>query len=76
MPLQADNLPSGSQPVTVAVVLVSSKRLSAEAKVRIAPTMAFGIALGSYENNGFKSESKKPAFESMNNVGLGTTCDV
>ena len=69
-------MPSGSLPITVAIVLVSSERLSTESKICTAPTMASGIALGTYENNGFKSESKKPAFEYVNNVGLGIACDV
>ena len=73
---KANSLPSGSLPITIAIVLVSSKRLSTESKICTAPIMASGIALGIYENNGFKPDSKKPAFESVNKVDLGTACDV
>ena len=73
---KANSLSSGSLPITIAIVLVSSKRLSMESKICTAPTMASRIALGIYENNGFKSDSKKPAFESVNKVDLGTACDV
>ncbi|KAK3018587.1 hypothetical protein RJ639_002822 [Escallonia herrerae] len=61
-----------SQANSVAVVLASSEGLSAESKLQTASAIATGTVLGTYEDNRFKSESKKPALKSVDFFGLGT----
>ncbi|KAL6221548.1 hypothetical protein ACLB2K_004944 [Fragaria x ananassa] len=54
----------------IAIVLASSEGLSA--KSCTASAIASGAVLGIYEDNRYKSESKKPALKSVDILGLGT----
>lgn len=65
-----------SQANDVAVVLASSEELSAESKLSTVSAIATGTLLGTYEDNRFKSESKKPALKSVDFLGLGTGPDL
>ncbi|KAJ9688991.1 hypothetical protein PVL29_014576 [Vitis rotundifolia] len=65
-----------AQASDVAIVLASSEGLSAESKIYTASAIASGTVLGIYEDNRFKSESKKPALKSVDIIGLGTGPDV
>ncbi|KAG2665054.1 hypothetical protein I3760_16G112000 [Carya illinoinensis] len=56
----------------VAIVLASSEGLSAELKLGTASAIASGTVLGLYEDNRYKSESKKPTLKSVDILGLGT----
>ncbi|KAJ4709590.1 Leucine aminopeptidase [Melia azedarach] len=57
----------------VAVVLASSDGLSDESKLTAASAVASGTVLGVYEDNRYKSESKKAApLRSVDIIGLGT----
>ncbi|KAA8535356.1 hypothetical protein F0562_030357 [Nyssa sinensis] len=61
-----------AQASNVAIALASSEGLSAESKVNTASAIASGTVLGIYEDNRFRSESKKPALKSVDIIGLGT----
>ncbi|GLT73361.1 hypothetical protein SLA2020_452270 [Shorea laevis] len=61
-----------AQASDVAIVLASSEGLSAESKLNTATAIASGTVLGLYEDNRYKSESKKPALKSVDILGLGT----
>ncbi|XP_062157954.1 leucine aminopeptidase 1-like [Alnus glutinosa] len=61
-----------AQASDVAIVLASSEGLSAELKLNTATAIASGTVLGLYEDNRYKSESKKPALKSVDILGLGT----
>ncbi|XP_059635667.1 leucine aminopeptidase 2, chloroplastic-like [Cornus florida] len=61
-----------AQASNVAIALASAEGLSAESKLNIASAMASGIVMGTYEDNRFKLESKKPALKSLDILGLGT----
>ncbi|KAL4654374.1 leucine aminopeptidase 1-like [Castanea sativa] len=61
-----------TQASDVAIVLASSEGLSAESKLNSATAIASGTVLGLYEDNRYKSESKKPALKSVDILGLGT----
>uniref|UniRef100_A0A5B6YRU2 Putative leucine aminopeptidase 1 n=1 Tax=Davidia involucrata TaxID=16924 RepID=A0A5B6YRU2_DAVIN len=61
-----------SQASNVAIALASSEGISAESKVNTASAIASGTVLGIYEDNRFRSESKKPALKSVDIIGLGT----
>ncbi|XP_057416400.1 leucine aminopeptidase 1-like [Lotus japonicus] len=61
-----------SQASSVAVVLASSDGLSAESKLSSAYAIASGLMLGFFEDNRYKSESKKLALRSVDIIGLGT----
>ncbi|GAB4828142.1 hypothetical protein Ancab_035058 [Ancistrocladus abbreviatus] len=65
-----------AQASSVAVVLASSEGLSAESKLSTVSSIASGTMLGIYEDNRFKSESKKPALQSLDIIGLGTGPDI
>ncbi|KAK7255857.1 hypothetical protein RIF29_29281 [Crotalaria pallida] len=56
----------------VAVVLASSDGIPAESKLNIASAIASGAVLGTFEDNRYKSESKKSALKSVEIIGLGT----
>ncbi|KAL6984910.1 Leucine aminopeptidase 2, chloroplastic [Sarracenia purpurea var. burkii] len=56
----------------VAIVHASSEGLSADSKLNSASAITFGAVLGIYEDNRFKSESKKPTLHSVDILGLGT----
>ncbi|KAI3881145.1 hypothetical protein MKX03_010158, partial [Papaver bracteatum] len=57
-----------SQASNVAIALASSEGLS---KVNTASAIASGAVLGVYEDNRFKSDSKKPLLKSVDIIGLG-----
>ncbi|THG10022.1 leucine aminopeptidase 1-like [Camellia sinensis] len=65
-----------AQASNVAIVLASSEGLSADSKLSTASAIASGTVLGIYEDNRFKSESKKPALSSVDILGLGTGPEV
>ncbi|KAJ9550925.1 hypothetical protein OSB04_014970 [Centaurea solstitialis] len=56
----------------VAVALASSEDLTPESKLTTASAIATGALLGTYEDNRFKSESKKLALKSVDFLGLGS----
>ncbi|XP_022750260.1 leucine aminopeptidase 1-like [Durio zibethinus] len=60
-----------AQASSVAVVLASSEGLSNESKVNTASAITSGTVLGIYEDNRYKSESKKPQLKSVDILGLG-----
>ncbi|XP_027330939.1 leucine aminopeptidase 1-like [Abrus precatorius] len=61
-----------AQASNVAVVLASSEGLSAQSKIGTAYAIASGAVLGLFEDNRYKSESKKPTLRSIDIIGLGT----
>ncbi|KAB1206002.1 Leucine aminopeptidase 3, chloroplastic [Morella rubra] len=61
-----------AQASDVAIVLASSEGLSSESKLTTATAIASGTLLGLYEDNRYKSESKKPTLKSVDILGLGT----
>ncbi|CAL0327802.1 unnamed protein product [Lupinus luteus] len=61
-----------AQASNVAVVVASADGLSAESKLNIASEIVSGTTLGTFEDNRFKSESKKSALKSVEIIGLGT----
>ncbi|XP_057428792.1 leucine aminopeptidase 1-like [Lotus japonicus] len=61
-----------AQAAHVAVVLASSQGLSAQSKLSTASAIASGTVLGTFEDNRYKSESKKPALRSVDIIGLGS----
>ncbi|KAJ9558001.1 hypothetical protein OSB04_012615 [Centaurea solstitialis] len=56
----------------VAIALASSDSLTPEMKLATASAIAKGTLLGTYEDNRFKSESKKPTLKSVDLFGLGS----
>ncbi|XP_059637737.1 leucine aminopeptidase 1-like [Cornus florida] len=60
-----------AQASDVAIALASSEELSAESKLSTASAIASGTLLGTYEDNRFRSESKKPSLKSVHILGLG-----
>ncbi|XP_076944966.1 leucine aminopeptidase 1-like [Bidens hawaiensis] len=65
------SLAKASRANNVAVALASSQDLSPELKLTTASAIATGTLLGTYEDNRFKTESKKPSLESVDFLGLG-----
>ncbi|KAG6670730.1 hypothetical protein I3843_15G146100 [Carya illinoinensis] len=65
-----------AQASDVAVALASFEGLSAESKLNTATAIASGTVLGLYEDNRYRSESKKPALKSVDILGLGTGPDL
>lgn len=61
-----------SQASNAAIVLASHESLSDESKLNTASAIASGTVLGVYEDNRYKSESKKPVLKSVDILGLGT----
>ncbi|XP_057767828.1 leucine aminopeptidase 1-like [Salvia miltiorrhiza] len=61
-----------SQASSVGITLASSDGIAAELKPSTASAIATGAILGMFDDNRFKSESKKPALESIDIIGLGT----
>ncbi|KAI3803086.1 hypothetical protein L1987_31234 [Smallanthus sonchifolius] len=60
-----------SQANNVAIALASSEGLTPEVKLATASAIAKGTLLATYEDNRFKSESKKPSLQSVDLFGLG-----
>ncbi|KAG7945322.1 hypothetical protein I3843_15G145800 [Carya illinoinensis] len=65
-----------AQASDVAVALASFEGLSAESKLNTATAIASGTVLGLYEDNRYRSESKKPALKSVDILGLGAGPDL
>ncbi|OIT01533.1 PREDICTED: leucine aminopeptidase 2, chloroplastic [Nicotiana attenuata] len=61
-----------AQASNIAVALASTDGLSAESKLSSASAIVTGATLGMFEDNRFKSESKKPSLKSLDILGLGT----
>ncbi|KAK7291954.1 hypothetical protein RIF29_07526 [Crotalaria pallida] len=61
-----------AQASNAAVVLASLEGLSAQSKLSSAYAIASGAVLGLFEDNRYKSESKKPALSSIDIIGFGT----
>lgn len=61
-----------AQASNVAIVLASSEGLSSQSKLSTAYAIASGAVLGLFEDQRYKSESKKPAVRSIDIIGLGT----
>ncbi|XP_047948310.1 leucine aminopeptidase 1-like [Salvia hispanica] len=60
-----------SRASNVAITLASSEGIAAELKPSTASAIATGAILGTFDDNRFKSESKKPALQSIDILGLG-----
>ncbi|CAK9315079.1 unnamed protein product [Citrullus colocynthis] len=65
-----------SQASEVAISLASPEELSSESKPNIASAIASGTILGIFEDNRYKSESKKSALKSVEIIGLGSGAEV
>ncbi|KAL3353033.1 hypothetical protein AABB24_020830 [Solanum stoloniferum] len=61
-----------AQASNIAIALASTDGLSAESKLSSASAITTGAVLGTFEDNRFKSESKKPTLKSLDILGLGT----
>ncbi|XP_072987614.1 leucine aminopeptidase 2, chloroplastic [Typha latifolia] len=61
-----------AQASNAAVVLASSNGISEELKLNAASAIASGTVLGVYEDNRFKSDSKKTQLKAVNIIGLGS----
>ncbi|KAL6012165.1 hypothetical protein ACLOJK_002643 [Asimina triloba] len=61
-----------AQAGNVAIALASSEGFSTDSKFNVATAIVSGTVLGIYEDNRFKSESKKPLLKSVNIIGLGS----
>ncbi|KAI3513874.1 hypothetical protein L1887_12092 [Cichorium endivia] len=55
----------------VAITLASFEGLTPDLKLKAASAIATGTLLGTYEDNRFKSESKKPTLKSVDFLGFG-----
>ncbi|RRT78752.1 hypothetical protein B296_00025529 [Ensete ventricosum] len=65
-----------AQASNAAVCLASLDGLSEEAKLHAASAIASGTVLGVYEDNRFKSESKKPLLKTVDIIGFGSGSQV
>ncbi|KAH7861635.1 hypothetical protein Vadar_028729 [Vaccinium darrowii] len=65
-----------SQASNVAIVVASPEGLLAESKLHTASAIVSGTVLGTFEDNRFKSESKKPSLKYVDILGLGTGSDL
>ncbi|KAH6818518.1 Cytosol aminopeptidase family protein [Perilla frutescens var. frutescens] len=61
-----------AQATNVAITLASSEGIAAELKPSTASAIATGAMLGTFDDNRFKSESKKPTLQSIDIIGLGS----
>ncbi|KAH6779382.1 Cytosol aminopeptidase family protein [Perilla frutescens var. hirtella] len=61
-----------AQASNVAITLASSEGIAAELKPSTASAIATGAMLGTFDDNRFKSESKKPTLQSIDIIGLGS----
>ncbi|KAK4481917.1 hypothetical protein RD792_012830 [Penstemon davidsonii] len=66
------NAAKSAQASNVAITLASSDVIPAELKLSTASAIATGAVLGIFDDNRFKSESRKPALKSVDILGLGT----
>ncbi|KAM3321394.1 leucine aminopeptidase 2, chloroplastic [Capsicum chacoense] len=65
-----------AQASNIAVALASTDGLSTESKLSSASAITTGALLGIFEDNRFKSESKKPTLKSLDILGLGTGTEI
>ncbi|CAL9133865.1 unnamed protein product [Musa textilis] len=65
-----------AQARNAAVCLASLDGMSEEAKLHAASAIASGTVLGVYEDNRFKSESKKPLLKTVDIIGFGSGSQV
>ncbi|RZS06615.1 hypothetical protein BHM03_00037297 [Ensete ventricosum] len=65
-----------AQASNAGVCLASLDGLSEEAKLHAASAIASGTVLGVYEDNRFKSESKKPLLKTVDIIGFGSGSQV
>ncbi|URE35990.1 Leucine aminopeptidase 2 [Musa troglodytarum] len=65
-----------AQASNAAVCLASLDGMSEEAKLHAASAIASGTVLGVYEDNRFKSESKKPLLKTVDIIGFGSGSQV
>ncbi|KAJ8750677.1 hypothetical protein K2173_015858 [Erythroxylum novogranatense] len=61
-----------AQASNVGIVLASTENISNDSKLNTASAIASGIVLGIYEDNRYKSESKKAVLKSVDILGFGT----
>ncbi|CAL0307067.1 unnamed protein product [Lupinus luteus] len=61
-----------AQATNAAIVLASSEGLSAQSKLSYAYAITSGVVLGIFEDNRYRSESKKPVLTSVDIIGLGS----
>ncbi|CAL9128215.1 leucine aminopeptidase 2, chloroplastic-like [Musa acuminata AAA Group] len=61
-----------AQANSVAVCLASSDGISEELKINAASAIASGTILGVYEDNRFRSDSKKPLLKTVDVIGFGS----
>ncbi|XP_051130964.1 leucine aminopeptidase 1-like [Andrographis paniculata] len=61
-----------AQASKIAITLASSEEIPEEFKPTAASAIASGAIIGTFDDNRFKSESKKPTLESVDIVGLGS----
>ncbi|KAG6739848.1 hypothetical protein POTOM_057463 [Populus tomentosa] len=61
-----------AQACNVGIVLASTGSTSNESKLNTASAIASGTVLGTYEDNRYKSDSKKPVLKSVDILGFGT----
>ncbi|KAK4481664.1 hypothetical protein RD792_012571 [Penstemon davidsonii] len=66
------NAAKSAQASNVAITLASSDVIPAELELSTASAIATGAVLGIFDDNRFKSESRKPALKSVDILGLGT----
>ncbi|XP_011033404.1 PREDICTED: leucine aminopeptidase 1 [Populus euphratica] len=61
-----------AQASDVGIVFASTGSISNESKLNTASAIVSGTVLGTYEDNRYKSDSKKPVLKSVDILGLGT----
>ncbi|KAG0470772.1 hypothetical protein HPP92_016866 [Vanilla planifolia] len=61
---------------SAAIFLASVQDISEGSKLVAASAIASGVVLGLYEDNRYKSESKKPLLKSVDIIGLGSGEDI
>ncbi|KAL7137909.1 hypothetical protein ABFS83_10G126600 [Erythranthe nasuta] len=70
------NAAKSVQASNIAITLASCDGISVELKASIASAIATGAMLGIFDDNRFKSESKKPSLESVEIIGLGSGLEI
>ncbi|KAJ6925182.1 leucine aminopeptidase 1-like [Populus alba x Populus x berolinensis] len=65
-----------AQASDVGIVLASTGSISNESKLNTASAIVSGTVLGTYEDNRYKSDSKKTVLKSVDILGLGTGSDL
>ncbi|CAN1166755.1 Leucine aminopeptidase 2, chloroplastic [Linum perenne] len=65
-----------TQANSAAVTLATTESISNDYKLNTASAIASGTVLGLYEDNRYKSESKKPVLKSVDLIGLGSGAEI